>query len=492
MFGLFLSNVSHWETYTYNANQLQVVNDAIIFNSKGFDDGNTSGNDYIYDANGNMIRDNNKGISITYNYLNLPRTITFDGNENIAILYDAAGVKLTKTSTDASGNSSTKDYVGGIEYANGTLEAIYHSEGRLTPKTGGGYLFEYTIKDHLGNSRVSFADLNGDGQISTDANNSEILQTNHYYPFGMQHEPASTVAGVENAYQYNGKELNSNFGLDWLDYGARWYDASIARWSVVDPLAEDNLPFSPYNYVENNPIIYIDPDGRDNILYVYYEEKDINSKEVKNYIKEINKQLKTLGLDVKAAAIDYIPNSSDLDESDSFVFTGTSEQVKNFLDANQEEGYGYQIGFTSEDVRKQEEVSANPALGDGNNLIMILTDNIDQSLDEANAKNKAAKGMKKDELMALDVAHGSGHNAGLKHTTKEVSYEDKRGRERTKKMPEGTFMDSTGYRERYGDTPKKKQKGFGKAAKTSTTAQKSQYHNKYSKPINQRLKPKKE
>ena len=248
-------------TYTYNANQLQAVNDAITTNSKGFDDGNTSGNDYQYDDNGNMIRDNNKGISITYNYLNLPTLITFDGNENIAILYDAAGVKLTKTSTDASGNSSTKDYVGGIEYANGTLEAIYHSEGRLTPKTGGGYLFEYTIKDHLGNSRVSFADLNGDGQISTDANNSEILQTNHYYPFGMQHEPASTVTGVENAYQYNGKELNSNFGLDRLDYGARWYDASIARWSVVDPLSEKYYGWSNYNYVMNSPINAIDPDG---------------------------------------------------------------------------------------------------------------------------------------------------------------------------------------------------------------------------------------
>ena len=78
----------------------------------------------------------------------------------------------------------------------------------------------------------------------------------------MQHEPVGTITGAENAYQYNGKELNSDFDLDWLDYGARWYDASIARWSAVDPLSEKYYSISPYAYVANNPLKYIDPDGR--------------------------------------------------------------------------------------------------------------------------------------------------------------------------------------------------------------------------------------
>ncbi len=73
----------------------------------------------------------------------------------------------------------------------------------------------------------------------------------------------------ENQYMYNGKELNENLGLDWYDYGARWYDAAVGRWGQVDPRAENNFAQNPYIYCSNNPVARIDPDGNDDIFSAY-------------------------------------------------------------------------------------------------------------------------------------------------------------------------------------------------------------------------------
>ncbi len=84
----------------------------------------------------------------------------------------------------------------------------------------------------------------------------------------------------ENKYLFNGKELQDEqlggINLDWLDYGARMYDPALGRWHVQDPLAEadHNQSFSPYNYVKNNPLLFIDPDGMD--WYVHDETGNLH------------------------------------------------------------------------------------------------------------------------------------------------------------------------------------------------------------------------
>ena len=103
----------------------------------------------------------------------------------------------------------------------------------------------------MGNTRVIFSDTNNDGE-------PEILQEADYYPFGMRHVNSTAT----NHYLYNGKELNTDLGLDWYDYGARWLDVETGRWNGIDPLAENYHSWSGYNYVLNNPISFTDPDGR--------------------------------------------------------------------------------------------------------------------------------------------------------------------------------------------------------------------------------------
>lgn len=92
--------------------------------------------------------------------------------------------------------------------------------------------------------------------------NGGILQESDYYPFGMQFN--STLGG-ENKYLFNSKELQDEqlgeINLDLYDYGARFFDPMLGRWHVVDPLSENNIHLSPYNYSINNPIRYVDPDG---------------------------------------------------------------------------------------------------------------------------------------------------------------------------------------------------------------------------------------
>lgn len=90
---------------------------------------------------------------------------------------------------------------------------------------------------------------------------------NDYYPFGLEHKGYNNIIQNSNSaaskLKYNGKELNDELGLDWYDYGARNYDASLGRWMNVDVLSEKFESFSPYAYVGNSPIIRRDPDGMD-------------------------------------------------------------------------------------------------------------------------------------------------------------------------------------------------------------------------------------
>jgi RHS repeat-associated protein len=142
--GLAVDNlVYNYGTGATLGNRLLSVKDNTtnaVDKAKGFLDGSTGETDYTYDVNGNMTRDLNKGIGntisdavniITYNFLNLPETVT-KGSNRILYIYDATGRKLSQVVTFENDLSNRQtDYAGEYLYENNVLQFINHEEGRI-------------------------------------------------------------------------------------------------------------------------------------------------------------------------------------------------------------------------------------------------------------------------------------------------------------------------------------------------------------------------
>lgn len=268
-------------SYQYSGNQLLNVTDtsAVTF---GFNDGNANSstdpgntnNDFVYDDNGNMIKDKNKGITnISYNHLNLPTQITFDTGSSISYFYDATGVKQQKVVNDQS-NENVQDtyYAGNYIYKKSNAQApivltFFNSEeGYIEPQldpskpakiTGFNYTYQY--KDHLGNIRLSYEDINGNGVIKAE---DEIKEENHYYPFGLKHKGYNAnQVGRDHKFEYLNQENHEDLGLNWVEFRHRFADLAIGRFFGVDPVSAEYMSISTYQFAHNNPVWKIEIEG---------------------------------------------------------------------------------------------------------------------------------------------------------------------------------------------------------------------------------------
>ena len=278
-------------TLTLNGNQLNRVDDAVTASAYNggfeFKNGANAADEYSYDANGNLTKDLNKGISgITYNFLNLPNVVTFSDGSTITYTYGADGTKL-RTVHKIGSTTTTTDYCGNVVYENGVQKLLLTEEGYVTLSDS---KYHYYLKDHQGNNRVVIS------QSGT------VEETNHYYPFGGAFASTSNV----QPYKYNGKELDSKKGLNWYDYRARHYDAALGRFTTNDRFAEKYYSMSPYQYGANNPVNNIDvngdtivvnpnPNGLIDNVRIFFGFDTKYQKDVKADLQQLKKDDKEIG-----------------------------------------------------------------------------------------------------------------------------------------------------------------------------------------------------
>ena len=207
-------------TYAYQGNRLQAVDDAVTGNQlpqpASYHGAPTSlagdfqeagvklGQEYLYDANGNLTQDKNKGITgIGYNHLNLPRQIHFGtGADSVVFRYAASGQKVAKLVYQTGKPVLRTDYLGPYQYEQDSLKFFPHAEGRVlrfvqydpAHQPTVSYQREYTIKDHLGNLRLAYRA----GQVRTLLATLEQDETTHQRE-SQQFDSLSVSAPVAQA-----------------------------------------------------------------------------------------------------------------------------------------------------------------------------------------------------------------------------------------------------------------------------------------------------
>ncbi len=354
----------------YNGNQLRQVDDEYGSSSryglkeyKG--EAMPSGTRFLYNANGNLVTDLDREIvTIKYNLLNLPDTIQFKNGNQIINTYAADGRKLKTSSftlmnpvvTPISQGNVLRNLKYECDVINEDIQ-LYHDNydynltrdidqdyaGLTRLKTPEGYIagttrvsgkwvsnYHYYRKDHLGNNREVWR-----------AYNNTVTQRTQYYPSGLPYYESEGQS--LQPYKYNDKEFMEMHGYDSYDYGARGLHSAKMRFDTMDPLAEKYYSVSPYAYCANNPIRYVDPDGRN-----YGDFYDMNGNRIgtdgindkKKYIvldKQESKQIEKT--DKQGNTTNRSGVSSSIEKPSTSTMTAATTAINNTNATGNEHGF---------------------------------------------------------------------------------------------------------------------------------------------------------
>jgi RHS repeat-associated protein len=279
----------------------------------------------------------------------------------------------------------------------------------------------YQHRDWIATAYGLYSNNNKILNISTSAASNEIINQNDYYPFGLTMSKtglANNGSTPDTKYQYNGKEFNADLGLNMLDLGARMYDSATSRFGVIDPRCEKYFTYSPYVFTLNNPILYLDPKGMDNIIYLVALKGSEQYGNANKIAREANKNFVKLGLKTMVKVISD-PNKFDpskIDKTDGVaVFGKSKDQIIKYIQNNLKDitTEGFRDAMNGwRDTEMNPETSENNTAIDGTktggNVIAINGPDL-KSTGREWLENDNAK------VAGFLINHAAGHIAGVSH-----------------------------------------------------------------------------
>jgi RHS repeat-associated protein len=402
------------QAYSYATGNDSLLGAAFTTTSPRAPFGQTASHTYTYDPNGNLQTDTRRSITQTdYQRANLPNHLVKDGND-IFYEYDINDNRMYKYAS-----ASISPLLAGSEYyvrsAAGQDLAIWKLDEQKTTY----YIFgssrlasietnedgtfptatTFYNYDHLGNTRLSYN--------ATPSCSGAPLYTAtaafDYYPYGkVLREFGASV------YMTTAHERDAESGLDYR--GARFYDSEVARFLSLDPLAVKYASLSAYAYVAGNPVIIVDSDGKDNIVYVVMTDAGKaamkkNNLDATQVINFMNTTFQDLGVEVRyqlVSGADDVSLLQHMDKTDAVTVWGTTrDDINNYTKTNinnvvdkismldDTEQFSSTYPELSEVAGNWSEVSVNQSIAYGKNM-----------------------GFTKQESLALVTMHGTAHNAG--------------------------------------------------------------------------------
>ena len=232
---------------------------------------------YEYDANGAMTYDGKNQVTLTRNILGLPYQLEDARGSYVEFSYLADGTKRYMVADTFEGPQYYGSFIYRYDEAAGEtyLESIAHPEGRFaatsyTSQHEPVYSNLHYVTDRVG-SVVAVVDLDSVANDGTDA----VLEGNGYTPFGERFAIGDFPKMHLNRFRFNGKEHLNRFGLPYIDYGARYYDPTTARWQRPDPMADKYPDISPYAFCANDPVNFVDLNGLDTVYVLRVSDNPI-------------------------------------------------------------------------------------------------------------------------------------------------------------------------------------------------------------------------